>query len=337
MIYQNICISSGHSDKCQGAIGPSPWGLNEVAEAKKTMAAIADELRARGVHVETFSDTTSTTQDQNLQKICNWHNGRPSHQLDISVHFNSTDPQPTKAVGVEVFYYSQSELADDLSEAIATALSLPDRGGKDGTGLYFLSHTNAPAVLLEICFVNSHPDVDAYHQHFARIAPAVADVLAGPAEGARPPVDRPPVIPPAPDATVLFRATGTCSWFGGPEDMGVSPSEGLAFIYDIDTVPHLFLPTQPAGTTGLARRLNPYVHFIACRWDYAVTPKTMLAESGQVALVRNVSTGMELSAIPADWGPHEEQTGRAADLSRSLLEDLGLETDDEVEVIYPAP
>ena len=27
--------------------------------------------------------------------------------------------------------------------------------------------------------------------------------------------------------------------------------------------PHLFLPYQPAGTTGLARRLNPNVHYIA--------------------------------------------------------------------------
>ena len=331
MTYQNICISCGHSDKCQGAIGPSPWGLNEVAEAKKTMAAIADELRARGVHVETFSDTTSTTQDQNLQKICNWHNGRPSHQLDISVHFNSTDPQPTKAVGVEVFYYSQSELADDLSEAIATALSLPDRGGKDGKGLYFLSHTNAAAVLLEICFVNAKPDVDAYHQHFARIAPAVADVLAGPAEGARPPVDRPPVIPPAPDAA-LFRATGTCSWFGGPEDMGVSPSEGLAFIYDIDTVPHLFLPTQPAGTTGLARRLNTEVAYCAARWDYAVTPKPSLLEAK--VLVRALKTGIALQAFAADWGPHED-TGRVADLSPSLMRNLGITTDDEVEIIFP--
>jgi hypothetical protein len=61
----------------------------------------------------------------------------------------------------------------------------------------------------------------------------------------------------------------------------------------------------------------------------------MLRDSGQVALVRAISTGKELTAIPADWGPHEEQTGRAADLSKSLLDALGLETDDEVEVIYP--
>ena len=118
--------------------------------------------------------------------------------------------------------------------------------------------------------------------------------------------------------------------------MGVSSSEGLAFHATLnETNQHLFLPFQPAGTSGLARRLNPYVHYIACRWDYDATPKEMLAESGQVALVRAPATGRELTAIPADWGPHEEKTGRAADLSPSLLKDLGIETDDVVEVIYP--
>ena len=42
---------------------------------------------------------------------------------------------------------------------------------------------------------------------------------------------------------------GKCSWFGGPNDKGVSPSEGLAFIYELDDAPHLFLPQQPPGTT----------------------------------------------------------------------------------------
>ena len=61
------------------------------------------------------------------------------------------------------------------------------------------------------------------------------------------------------DEGVLFHAEGKCSQFGGPEDTGVSPSEGLAFIFDVDQAPQLFLPYQPSGTTGLARRLNPYV------------------------------------------------------------------------------
>jgi hypothetical protein len=86
----------------------------------------------------------------------------------------------------------------------------------------------------------------------------------------------------------------------------------------------------------LARRLNSKaVGYVACRWDYAVTPKTMLASSENLALVRATKTGREALAFPADWGPHEEKTGRAADLSEFLMRSLGITTDDEVTVIYP--
>jgi hypothetical protein len=130
----------------------------------------------------------------------------------------------------------------------------------------------------------------------------------------------------------LFHAVGPCSEFGGPEDEGVSEDEGLAFIQSVDDAPQLFLPYQPKGTTGLARRLNPFIHYVACRWDYDETPKESLLDA--VALVRATKTGIALKAFPADWGPHEK-TGRVADLSPGLLDDLGLETDDEVEVIFP--
>jgi hypothetical protein len=131
---------------------------------------------------------------------------------------------------------------------------------------------------------------------------------------------------------VLFTATGKASYFGGPNDTGVSPSEGLAFIQSVSDAPFLFLPTQPNGTTGLARRLNPYTHYLACRWDYSKTPKDSLL-IGQ-ALVRAVKTGIQLKAFPADWGPNEN-TGRVADLSPTLMDDLGIKTDDEVVVTYP--
>jgi N-acetylmuramoyl-L-alanine amidase len=127
---------------------------------------------------------------------------------------------------------------------------------------------------------------------------------------------------------------GTVSWFGGPNDTGVSPSEGLAFIYEVDDAPHLFLPTQPPGTTGLARRLNPDKFYIACRWDYDApgTSKTDLLHVK--VLVRAPKTGKAFVCDPADWGPHVD-TGRVADISPGLMDALGIETDDEVEVVFP--
>jgi hypothetical protein len=128
---------------------------------------------------------------------------------------------------------------------------------------------------------------------------------------------------------MALRLKGKVSWFGGPNDKGVAPDEGLAFIYDIETAPHLFLPMQPPNTSGLARRLNPYVHFIAVRWNYDLYPKEQLLK--EIAVIRAVKTQVVLTAFPADWGPHSD-TGRVADISEGLMFDLGITTDDEVEV-----
>jgi len=129
-----------------------------------------------------------------------------------------------------------------------------------------------------------------------------------------------------------MRLRGKVSWFGGPDDTGVGPDEGLAFIYDVEDAPHLFLPVQPSGTSGLARRLDPDEFYVACRWDYNLYPKPSLLE--HVALVWAPKTGKRYLAHPADWGPHED-TDRIADISPGLMEALGVTTDDEVEVIYP--
>lgn len=125
---------------------------------------------------------------------------------------------------------------------------------------------------------------------------------------------------------------GKVSWFGGPSDTGVAPDEGLAFIYEYTDAPHLFLKRQPPKTTGLARRLNPKVHYVACRWDYGITSKSFLLDN--TVIVSAPSTGKSFEAYPADWGPHQD-TGRVADISSGLMADLGIVTDDVVEILFP--
>src|SRR2546430_1522201 len=95
--------------------------------------------------------------------------------------------------------------------------------------------------------------------------------------------------PPATGKNVTL--SGLMSVFGGPNDTVVTPSEGLALFdqSDVGSFPDLFLPVQPPNTTGLARRLNPNVAYVACRWDYSVTPKNFLRSTKVV--VTNPSTG----------------------------------------------
>jgi hypothetical protein len=310
MSYDRIVISSGHGDYVRGASGI----LDEVDEARRVVEHLADELIARAVDVTVFHDDTSKTQNENLNTIVNFHNAR-QRDLDVSIHFNAY-VETQKPMGTECLYLSQSALAAQVSSAIASC-GFINRGAKKRTDLFFLNRTVMPAILIEVCFVDSAADASLYNDQFSQICNAIADVLG---------VDEELTAP------VEVALRGKCSWFGGPNDKGVAPDEGLAFIQEVEQAPHLFLPAQPPGTSGLARRLDPRAHYIACRWNYDTTPHHMLLN--EVALVRVPKTGRALVAAPADWGPHED-TGRVADISPGLMDALGLQTDDEVEVIFP--
>jgi N-acetylmuramoyl-L-alanine amidase len=173
-----IVISSGHGALVPGAVGY----IEEVDEARRVVDEVARNLRADGVEVTTFHDDTSTTQDENLDAIVNFHNAQ-ERDLDVSVHFNAyeTTSQP---MGVEVLYVTQADLAGDVVDAIAEAAELPNRGAKYRGDLAFLNNTKGPAILIEVCFVDSSVDVEHYQQRFDAICAAIADVLGGELLGA---------------------------------------------------------------------------------------------------------------------------------------------------------
>lgn len=311
-----IVISSGHGKLVRGASGY----IDEVDEARKVVNKVAELL---GSSVTVFHDDVSKSQGENLDRIVDFHNSK-ERDLDVSVHFNAYETT-SEPMGCEVLYVTQPDLAGKVAAAICES-GLKNRGAKKRTDLAFLNGTNEPAILLEICFVDSGDDVAIYEARFNEICTSIAEAISGQSVG------EPEPEPPEPEHAV-FAVSGKVSYFGGPNDDGVSPDEGLAFIYGVEEAPHLFLPYQPEGTSGLARRLNPYVSYVACRWDYDKTPKSVLREG--VALVRALRTGVVLKAFPADWGPHED-TGRVADISPWLMAALRLNTDDEVAVVFPA-
>jgi N-acetylmuramoyl-L-alanine amidase/Putative peptidoglycan binding domain len=195
-----ICISSGHGKYIRGASGsPVPPQLDEVDEARKVVDRVTKMLNDGGVRTYKFHDNTSHDQNTNLNTIVNWHNSQPSHDLDISVHFNATPG----AHGTEVWYVSQQSLAAAVSLAIAVAGGLTNRGPKYSNSLFFLSNTVAPAILIEVCFCDSTSDSNLYREHFEAICLAIAETVAGKSLGASPPPDAerppiPPVRPPIP-------------------------------------------------------------------------------------------------------------------------------------------
>ncbi len=128
----------------------------------------------------------------------------------------------------------------------------------------------------------------------------------------------------------LFRVEGKMSTFGGPDDDGMQPNEGLAlFASEQDMKNHgladYLLPEADAGAPGLGRRLNPDKFYFACRW-WETSLKSEFLRSAS-AWVTNSKTGARVQARPVDSGPNAS-THRVADLSPGLARKLRLNTDD---------
>lgn len=168
-------MSSGHGLYVRGA---SSY-IDEVNEARKVVAKVTNYLKELNCTVYEFHDNTSRTQRDNINTIVKYHNSK-TRELDVSYHFNASkktnDPK-----GVEVLFVSEEGrvIAEKVSSAIAKASGLKSRGAKKRTDLGFLNGTNKPAILIEVCFVDSKTDVDIYNKKFDDICRAIAETLSG--------------------------------------------------------------------------------------------------------------------------------------------------------------
>lgn len=172
MAYNTVVISSGHSINCQGASDI----INEVTEARKVVDRVYEIIKANGKACYKYHDTAKSA-STNLVNIVSFHN-KYKDGIDVSIHFNAYS-HTDKSRGVEVCYYSARNLAAQVSKAIAESAGFIDRGPKERKGLYFLSHCSKPAILIEVCFVDSVKDVELYKANFEKICQAIAKALIG--------------------------------------------------------------------------------------------------------------------------------------------------------------
>jgi hypothetical protein len=148
-------------------------------------------------------------------------------------------------MGCEVLYLTQEDLAAEISKAIAKASGLPNRGAKKRSDLYFLNNTDEPAILIEVCFVDSSADANAYKTKFKAICQAIADV-------ARPTDPNIEVIHPAP--IPANQTEITASVFGGESDYNVSAYNEDKVLNDTDF--YVALPDRIEGTRPNVRVYN---------------------------------------------------------------------------------
>ncbi len=175
MSVKEIEIHPGHwINPNSGASGI----LNEVTEARKVAKRVYEILKDSKVPCTYFEDNTSANQRQNINYLVNQHN-KDRDGLIVSIHFNSGGDS-SKPIGTEVLYYDQQALAASISKAISTATGggLLNRGAKQRLDLGVLASTYEPAILIEVCFVNSVVDAAIFRRDFEKICFAIAKELA---------------------------------------------------------------------------------------------------------------------------------------------------------------
>jgi len=156
-----ICINAGHyPGKDSGAVGQT--GLQEAIVAEEIAHKVCGYLTAVGYEV-------LFVQENELYQITNASN-RFGADLFISIHCNAASNE--SAQGAETWFNNGSakgrELATCIQDQIVNSIKYPngenivDRGIKNATtgvnGLYVLSNTDCPAVLVECAFISNTED-----------------------------------------------------------------------------------------------------------------------------------------------------------------------------------
>lgn len=103
--------------------------------------------------------------------------------LDASIHFNSgrNDTKgDTKIGGTEILMRKEEGIKKTAGSLICKQMEkigFTNRGIKVTSSLYFLNHTKAPAILIEICFVDDKDDVKLYKESKEAVANGIAKAI----------------------------------------------------------------------------------------------------------------------------------------------------------------
>lgn len=179
MSIRKIAIAGGHSRKAPGAVGY----LDEYKCDRAYVAKLKEALTAAGYQVVDCSNEAGDQNSELAEKV-RLANASGA-DLFVDVHLNAG-----KGTGTEAYTYTETasatakEIAKRMSANVASAMGIRDRGHKQAT-YYVLRRTTMPAVLLEVCFVDSETDRDAWNRtSWDALTKAFVDAIGGKAASA---------------------------------------------------------------------------------------------------------------------------------------------------------
>ncbi|MCM3761026.1 N-acetylmuramoyl-L-alanine amidase [Alkalihalobacillus oceani] len=147
-----LCLDYGHGGTDPGAVYK---GRKEADDVLSIGKAVAAEIRRHGITVD---ETRTTDKTVSLRERSNFEN-RKKYDYFISFHRNAY--QPEKAQGVETYtYVNTGTKSKSMAAKIQTELvkvGFTNRGVK-AANFHVLRETKAPAVLMEIGFIDNISD-----------------------------------------------------------------------------------------------------------------------------------------------------------------------------------
>lgn len=175
-----VTVHAGHNKNGKIACGASDY-IDESKEARIICKKVIKLLKKNGVKAYNCTVNNGTSQSDVLKKICRKCNAK-DRQLDISIHFNavyhSTSDGKTK--GVEVICLNKDGVKGVAASNVCSQISkigFTNRGVKINKDLYFLRHTVAPAILIEVCFVDDQDDAKLYKANRDAVAKAIVKAI----------------------------------------------------------------------------------------------------------------------------------------------------------------
>ncbi len=166
-----LCFDYGHGGNDSGAYYKGRKECDDVLSLGKAVAA---EVRRHGIIVD---ETRTNDATVSLRERSNFGN-RNNYDYFISFHRNAYEPE--KAKGVETYtYLNQGAKAKGLAEKIQSSLvnvGFKNRGVKKAN-FHVLRETKAPAVLVEIGFIDNSGDNALFDSKRNEIVKAIAKAI----------------------------------------------------------------------------------------------------------------------------------------------------------------
>ena len=163
-----IVVNAGHTKFGKGT-GASKY-LNESTEARKVAYELM-KLLADSKHevIPAVFDRSANNLKEAVQLANN-----ANADLFVSIHFNAGG-----GTGCEAYTWRGQQVAPAVKAcSYLKKLGFNNRGVKDGSGLYVIKNTKAPAILIEVCFVDNKADAELYKLiGYSNIAKAIYNAI----------------------------------------------------------------------------------------------------------------------------------------------------------------